>query len=275
MKILKVNTWEEVKSAFRQVEEDRAHQAEVQNLQLQPSSFLYRGQSNARWTLQTTLERMVKEPVSLDEYYRTILVARPQVEAFSNNRWDLMGLQDYEKWASSRSDLFWPDFPGYEYMIYLRHHGFPSPLMDWTESPYVAAYFAYSNIPTDSNEVSIYCYSEYLGSGKSWSGGEPLITTKGPYARSHKRHFLQRCHYTLCSKLVGGTLQYDSHEAVFQKDDQTQDLLWKIIAPSSSAPEALKDLDSMNVNALSLMGSEDSLIQTLATRIYVIDHAKK
>jgi len=29
-------------------------------------------------------------------------------------------------------------------MTRLRHHGFPSPLLDWPQSPYIAAFFAFN-----------------------------------------------------------------------------------------------------------------------------------
>jgi len=273
MKTYTVSTWSEVKEALQSVASDRAALAEKYSFALEPPSMLYRGHGNSNWHLETTLERIVAKPVLVTEYYRHVLKTRPQVEAFSDTRWELMGLQEYTEWAESLSDLNWPDYPGYEYMIYLRHHGFPSPLLDWTRSPYVAAYFAYTNIPSDAENVAIYCYSESIGGGKSWGSDEPLIVVKGPYARSHKRHFLQQCEYTVCSKLGEHGLEYAKHEDVFNSENDTQDLLWKIVAPSTTSAEALKDLDSMNVNALSLMGSEDALIQTLGVREYLLNHA--
>lgn len=273
MKTYTVETWEKVKEAFKLIEQDRVMLADKLNLHPSPSGVLYRGHGSSEWNLKTTLERTCEEPVLVTEYYRHILKTRPQVEAFSNTRWDLMELEDYGEWAQSRSDLNWPDYPGYEYMIYLRHHGFPSPLLDWSQSPYVAAFFAYSNIPHESENIAIYGYADSIGPGKGWSSNEPLITVKGPYARSHKRHFLQQCKYTVCSKISDSRLEYASHEEVFNLEKEEQDVLWKIIAPRSLASSALKDLDTMNVNALSLMGSEDALIQTLGAREYIYNHA--
>lgn len=270
MKTYPVNTWSEVKEALLSVKKDWLDIAKNLGLSTSHPSFLYRGQGNSDWKLETTLERVVRKPVLLTEYYRHILKTRPQVEAFSNTRWDMIGLPEYTEWAKSRSDLNWPDFPGYEYMIYLRHHGFPSPLLDWTRSPYVAAYFAFTKPPNDGDNVAIYCYSETVGVGKSWSSSDPLITVRGPFARSHKRHFLQQCAYTVCSQFDGNGLRFAHHEEAFGLGKPDQDLVWKIVAPCSIAATALKELDSMNVNALSLMGSEDALIETLGVREYLL-----
>jgi len=269
METYNVDTWDEVKNAFKLIEQDRISLAKKYNLHPSSSNTLFRGHSSSEWNLKTTLERVHKEPILLTEYYRHLLKTRPQVEAFSNTRWELMGLDEYSEWAASRSDLNWPDYPGYEYMIYLRHHGFPSPLLDWSRSPYVAAFFAYSNIPENSESIAIFGYAESIGSGKVWSSNDPLLTVRGPYVRSHKRHFLQQCQYTVCSKITDSGLEYASHEEVFSLNKKMQDILWKIVAPRSSVPHALKDLDTMNVNALSLMGSEDALIQTLGAREYL------
>jgi len=48
--------------------------------------------------------------------------------------------------------------PAYSYLAHLRHNGFPSPLLDWTQSPYVAAYFAFAR--PQGEQVALYVYCE-------------------------------------------------------------------------------------------------------------------
>ena len=55
-------------------------------------------------------------------------------------------------------------FPEFvECMVYLRQYGFPSPLLDWSKSSYIAAYFAFSDYQRDAKSVAIFAFlNEFL-----------------------------------------------------------------------------------------------------------------
>ena len=131
----------------------------------EPPALLFRGQHDAEWDLTTTLERSGCKDMTFDAYYRLTGNVLPAIEAFTREKWDV---PDYSlaMEAEFREDaqLFslrkFPAPKFYQYMVYLRHHGFPSPLLDWTSSVYVAAFFAFRHAGTEDGMGSIYVYCE-------------------------------------------------------------------------------------------------------------------
>ena len=265
-----------------------------------PRSLLFRGLEDDRYPLTTTLERHGKMGMSFRKYYRLISVVRPQIESFTGSKWSVSEYTEYLKWLDENDSLgLFSEFPAYDYMVYLRHHGFPSPLLDWTASPYVAAYFAFRGFAEGLQEgrhenkvaICVFC-KDPLGSTHG-SISEPEIRRIGPYVQSHQRHFLQQSDYTVCIVRDSGestdpgdapvrhadiaqfdtpvrsgqdAWRYASHEQVFARDDSSQDLLWKFCIPVTERLKVQKMLDAYNLNAFSLFGSEESLMETMALR---------
>ncbi|MCX5734923.1 MAG: FRG domain-containing protein [candidate division NC10 bacterium] len=231
---------------------------------------LFRGQRKSSWPLTTTLERYTGQPYTMRGYWELIRnYVKCPVESVTEKRWDI---GDYPE-----EDLSPFAHPGYEFMVYLRHHGFPSPLLDWTESPYVAAFFALRsfvdvNRQEDSEaEAAIYHYEELPEGSKNWGKYEPHIRGLGPNIVTTPRHFRQQSWYTVCRVLQEGNGEYGyaSHEEVFRKGDTNQDVLTKIRIPASKQNEFLDRLSLMNINAYTLFGNEEGLMEALAYKAIV------
>ena len=91
-----------------------------------PNNLIYRGHANADWALESSLERALGKTWCAAE-------AR-KFEDFSLDRFRArFHLYDHENIAPE-SKLAW--------LSIMQHYGVPTRLMDFTESPYVALYFA-------------------------------------------------------------------------------------------------------------------------------------
>lgn len=232
------------------------------------SSFLFRGQANSKWGLKTTLERYTgNKKYDLRDYYQTMRKIKSQIETFTDRHWDIPSLEQYHEWLDKENCLL--NLPDYNFMVYLRHHGFPSPLLDWTQSPYIAAYFAFQCAEEKDGDVSIYALLKDNGKGYCWT--EPNILWQGPYVRSHPRHFFQQSDYTICAMLIEQQYYYVSYENAYRNSRGEQNLLWKFNIPVTHRLKVLKHLDTMNINGFSLFSSEESLMETAALREFYLN----
>jgi len=92
----------------------------------------------------------------------------------------------------------------------------------------------------------------------------PSLTTV-----THKRlppdGFVGRLHYTMCV-IFTDEWHLAKHGDIFETDSAHQDVLWKFNIPWKERLKVLKLLDAYNLNAFSLFGSEESLMETTALR---------
>lgn len=114
---MSVITWEQYKN---QVYEMTINEKE---------RFIFRGHSNDVWKLETSLYRAVKAAegeLELKEFYtNSVKKMQQRISTLTdtNTLWDI------------DKDIF-------SFLSYLQHHGYPTPLLDFTYSPYIAAFFA-------------------------------------------------------------------------------------------------------------------------------------
>ena len=262
MELKNLETWEQFKEELQKLEEWRSQAQRSTGEHF--SNFLFRGQKNCSWHLETTLEKRIGKPINFESYFRLVSSINPQIETFTDQRFDFPPIEDIIKWASDLNKVRTEQFPAYDYLAYLRHHRFPSPLLDWTESPYVAAFFAFEAARPE--RIAIFAFLEYGGQGKHVNSRDPFILSFGPYVRTHRRHFLQQSNYTLCAQFKNKEAHFAHHEDVFEKGEISQDKLWKFTIPADERLKVLRELYAHNINAFSLFQTEESLLETIALR---------
>ena len=263
MNLIETSSWED----FQEKLHDVQHEEDAKE---HSSQFLFRGTGDSAWVLETTLERAGRDGERISDYYNLIIALKSQVETYSMHRWEIAESPEIEKAADKIEAWSSHKFPTpeiYSYMVYLRHHGFPSPLLDWSRSPYVAAFFAFRSVvrPRD-DKVSIFAFSEMPEWSHVYGSFSPWIRRIGHHVRAHRRHFLQQSDYTMCEIFEHGPGRFANHESVFSRNNKKQDVLWKFNIPWGERTKVLTQLDAYNLNAYSLFESEESLMETLAFR---------
>lgn len=257
-------TWSEFAATINRIKEEHG------SLSKRPYHVLFRGVADADYPLETTLERRSSRPWTVPSYAHLTLQCAPQITSFSGRAWNLPTWESLDEMQHNRDDRFHVVIPPsvYSLWIYLRHHGFPSPLLDWTMSPYIAAFFAFTNHrKVDTESVAVFAFIEMPMGGKAGADGMSHITELGPYVETDKRHFLQQACYTICTKHADGAHCFVPHSCNFNRSPSRQvpqDSLFKITIPVSERMTALCALQEMNISRFSLFQTEEALVEALA-----------
>ncbi len=111
-------------------------------LSLEQGRYIYRGQEDAQWRLRTFFHRTGRA-----DTLRYLSVDVPSLH------------QHLSSLTRHVFDLTKPVENG-AFVSLIQHHGYPTPLLDWTHSPFIAAYFAFRKARQTEGNVRIFIFDE-------------------------------------------------------------------------------------------------------------------
>lgn len=214
-----------------------------------PGKYLFRGHASNEWHLSTTLHRAGKFDLLR---YRSEAFDRlvRAVNASLSRRYRISDPVDFGAMMSLA-----------------QHHGFPTPLLDWTRSPYVAAYFAFSSkeAQRESSLSRMYmldaeAWMEHCPQPANIEDPSPVVSVREFEAYDNPRHLPQQSCHTFSNvadvsawiRLVGGKKQ----------------MLTIIDIPNQDRSDVMRDLSYMGITAASIFPGLDGVCRGLREQIF-------
>src|SRR5262245_35082084 len=232
-------TWEEFKNGIRNVLPG-SHDYDVYK------NYIFRGQGNADWQLRSTFDRSYcnKQAASRDT------LAKELIQEF---------YEECERYSAWRYKV---DDP--RVLAMAQHHGLPTRLLDWSFSPYVAAYFAFSWFMferpdmTQVGNVAIWVLNRHEVEKKAPEGQLQIISVQD---YENNRLGSQYGLFTYLKTNESTLEDYLSSEAI-----NLASALVKVELPRSTARTALQDLILMGIHHGTIFPGREGIAQTIKLR---------
>ncbi|MDP2636747.1 MULTISPECIES: FRG domain-containing protein [unclassified Pseudoalteromonas] len=211
--------------------------------------YYFRGQSNHTWKLATTYHRnIVGKNITMHHYLTSIMKdVNYQISSFNKP----INLSDSQEFG--------------HLLAKLQHHGFPTPLLDWTLSPYVAAFFAFKGVPVSSepdHKVSIYIldidlWVKMFPSQNDLLGKTEFLSDFVPFVTDNPR----------MSRQMGVTTSTNVADLesfiLTNARAANRELLWKFDMPANERGRVMKELNLMGINDMTMFPDFDGLCSYL------------
>jgi FRG domain-containing protein len=216
--------------------------------------FIFRGQPSSKHRLNTSFHR--ERRYDLLRYENEVCEQLVQnVNAISNRQYDRKNSTDFGALLSLA-----------------QHHGFPTPLLDWSKSPYIAAFFALESRPAvdvEGDNPRVYVFDALTWQRDTTQAAHladprPVITYREFFASNNPRHLPQQSVHTYTN--------IEDIEAWIRvvENEKKKRYLTIIDIPRSEREFAMRDLAYMGVTAATLFPGLDGVCRSLKERFFPI-----
>lgn len=203
------------------------------------TTYIYRGHANGSWLLEPTLDRLIKSPTSPKR--------KQHLEKFT---YSVRGRRGNNPAPIEDENGWW---------ALGQHNGLATPLLDWTESPFVALYFGMRNAKIETGTTCCVWVLAQSAVRRNSSkvivdesitevlGRKPIVEIVRPLSDENSRLVNQRGLFTR------GPNNVDLEEWIqtYAGDDKVMDLI-KITLPKTGVDDCLRYLNRMNINHATL-----------------------
>ncbi|HBG78894.1 MAG TPA: hypothetical protein DDW84_08685 [Phycisphaerales bacterium] len=237
----------------------------IENKEFSWPTLIYRGQANADWKVESTLDRLERlfptTTYSVDG--KSERFDRPPV-------WRELQLQRFKELCRGRLGTNPPlEKDEDEWWALAQHHGLATPMLDWTYSPFVALFFAFENEKfacgdkwSEPKERAVFALCYHLIDDNAKENEE----TPKPFSpRSYASYrlinqgglFLKMPTGKDIATYVSSHFTEDTYSEEPTGNRHARPILQKIIIPNKERKECLWFLNKMNINRASLFPDID------------------
>ncbi|WP_027722468.1 FRG domain-containing protein [Maridesulfovibrio zosterae] len=220
--------------------------------------WIYRGQSCAKWGLESSLERTFKDYEITDQ---------------DKGQYEIHLLEKFK----AHSSLFLSNAPEkndkLEWLSLMQHHGAPTRLLDWSFSPYVACFFAADHANSD---FAVFCLNPrrlagadenyYPTTGPLYSEDEDILKLRKYRDRffvTYEPKFVHQRALAQQGLFTAVTTYQRSYGKIFEEYVLSNRPIFKIVFKAEFRKECIDRLKKMNISSTTLFPDLDGFCSSL------------